>query len=106
MNIDLHLTFLTSIKKDLPEIAKWLGTLLIAIITALLTAQVAIRKYYQEQRIARLQKLYLEDAFFGQAKAIEENMSHIHANLNPFEILLEYASDGNHRLGSEQNRNP
>lgn len=60
-----------------------------AFIIAITTALIAIHKYQYEQRVSRIQKLYFENVFLGQATSIEELMSVTNKNY----MLYEYAAN-------------
>jgi hypothetical protein len=59
----------------------------------IITALFALKKYHAEQRINRLQEIYFETAFLGQAESIEEMMSQVTNNTllveNLFILLFE-----------------
>jgi hypothetical protein len=59
--------------------------------TALVTAIFSLHKYYSEQRTARLQKIYFEDALLGQVKAIESAMSQTTNNFYTVENLYNFS---------------
>lgn len=76
------------------ELFKWFLTLLVIVITAWFS----IQKYHQEQRTSRIQKLYFEDAFLGQIKAMEETMSQAKENIycvrSVFHMLEQFLYKG------------
>ncbi len=57
-------------------------------VTAITVAFFAIDKIQKEQRTLRLQKVYFEDAFLGQANSIENMMSQTNKNMHLSENLL------------------
>ncbi len=61
--------------------------------TAITTSIFAIHKYKSEQRAARLQKIYFEDALLGQARSIEEMMSQTSKNIFAIEDLCNLISN-------------